>query len=119
MGEKPQSVGWNNEIKAAVRRKETAWKGVLATNDEETKERGMEAYREDTRKDKKCIIQSKKKVNEPFRREINEDVNGIRKLFWKEVSNEKRAKVESCSRVKDGSGRLAQREDEARKICII
>ena len=38
---------WNGEIKAAVRRKEAAWKGVFADIDEETKERSMEAYREE------------------------------------------------------------------------
>ena len=47
---------------------------------------------------------------------MNEDVNGNRKLFWKEVSNAKGGKVESCNRVKDGDGRLAQGEDGARKI---
>ena len=43
---------------------------------------------------------------------MNEDVNGNKKLFWKEVSNMKGGKVESCSRIKDGNGRLAQGEDE-------
>ena len=32
------------------------------------------------------------------------------------MSNAKRGKVESCSRVKNGNGRLAQGEDKARKI---
>ena len=41
-----KSVGWNDEIKAAVKRKEAAWKGVWAASDEETKERCMEVYRE-------------------------------------------------------------------------
>ena len=85
---------------------------VMAASDEETKERCMEAYREKKRKVKKCIIQSKKKVNEQFGRKMNEDVNGNRKLFWKEVSNVKRGKVESCSRIKDGNGRLKQGEDK-------
>ena len=76
----------------------------------------MEVYREEKRKVRRCIIQSKKKVNEQFGRKINEDVNRNRKLFWKEVSNAKGGKVETCSRVKDGNGRLAQWEDEARKI---
>ena len=43
VGERIQSVWWNDEIKATVRRKEAAWKGVLAASDEETKERYMEA----------------------------------------------------------------------------
>ena len=37
-GEKnPKSVWWNNEVKAAVRRKEAAWKEVLAASNEEEK----------------------------------------------------------------------------------
>ena len=40
----------------------------------------------------------------------------IGNCFWKEVSNAKGGRVESCSRVKDGNGRTAQGEDEPRKI---
>ena len=47
---------------------------------------------------------------------MNEEVNENRKLFWKEVSNVKGGKVESCSIIKEGNGRLAQGEDEVRKI---
>ena len=47
---------------------------------------------------------------------MNEDMNGNRKLFSKEVSNAKGGKMDSCSRVRDGNGRLAQGEDGARKI---
>ena len=47
---------------------------------------------------------------------MNEDVTGNKKLFWKEVSKAKGEKVESCSRINDGKGRLAQGEDDARKI---
>ena len=93
---------WNNEIKVAVRRRE-----VLAASDEEAKEKCMGAYREEKRKVKRCIYQSKKKVNEQFGKKMNEDVNGNRKLFWK---------VESCSRIKDGNRRLAQVKDDVRKI---
>ena len=45
-GKNPKSVWWNDEIKAAVRRKEDAWKRVLAASDEENKERCMEVYRD-------------------------------------------------------------------------
>ena len=67
-------------------------------------------YREENRKVKMCIYQTKKKVNEQFGRQMNEDVNGNRKLFWKEVSDAKGGKVESYSRIKNGNGRLAQGE---------
>ena len=80
---------------------------MLAASDEEAKERCMEAYKKEKRKVKRCIYQSKK-----FGRKMNEDVTGNRKLFWQEVSNVKGGKVESCSRIKDGNGRLAQGKDE-------
>ena len=89
---------------------------MWAVSGEETKERCMKAYREKKRKVKRCIIQSEKKVNEQFGIKINEDVKGNRKLFWKKVSNAKRGKMESCSRIKEENGRLTQREDEVRKI---
>ena len=63
-GKNPKSECWNEEIKAAVRRKEV----LVAASDEETKERGMEAYKEEKRKVKRCINQRKKKVNEQFGR---------------------------------------------------
>ena len=79
-GKNQEGVWWNEEIKAAVRRKEASWKGVLAASDEDTRERCMEAYIEEKRKVTRCIIQSKKQ--EQFGRKVNEDVNGNRKLFW-------------------------------------
>ena len=47
---------------------------------------------------------------------MNEDVNGKKKLFWKEMGNAKGGKVERYSRIKDGNGMLAQGDDKARKI---
>ena len=49
-GKNPNGVLWNNEIQAAVRRKEAAWKEVLAASNEEASERCMEVYREEKRK---------------------------------------------------------------------
>ena len=63
---------------------------------------------------KGVYIRAKRKVNEQFGR--NMDVNGNRKLFWKEVRYVKGGKVESCSRIKDGNRRLAQGEDEVQRI---
>ena len=45
-------------------------------------------------------------MNEQFRRKIHQDVYGSRKLFWKEVKR----KVESCSIIKNGNGRLGEYE---------
>ena len=43
---------------------------------------------------------------------MNEDVNGNRKLFWKEVNHVKGGKVENCNGIKGGNGRLAQIEEK-------
>ena len=51
MGEKTQSVWWNDEIKAAVRRKEAAWKVMLAASNEDPKEK----CKEEKTKVKMCI----------------------------------------------------------------
>ena len=61
---------------------------------------------------------SVKKVNEQFGGKINEDINRNKKFFWKEVSNAKGGKVESCSRIKDGNGRLAQGEEGSEKDLV-
>ena len=61
------------------------------------------------------IYQSKNEVNEQFGRKLNQDVNGNRKLFWK-VTNEKEGKMERCSGIKDGNGRLELGEVEVRRI---
>ena len=47
----PKTVLYNDEVKAAVRRKEAAWKGVLATSDKKAKKKKkcMEAYGEEKR----------------------------------------------------------------------
>ena len=77
----------------------------MAACNEDAKERCKEVYREEKRKVKMYIYQSKKKVNKLLVRKMNEDVNGNRKLFWKEVSDAKGGKVESCSRIKDENWR--------------
>ena len=49
---------------------------------------------------------------------MNEDVTGSRKLFRKEVINAKEEKVDICSRIKDGNGRLVQGEEEWRRLKV-
>ena len=59
-----------------------------------------------------CIYQSKKEVQEQFGRKMNQDVNGNRILFWKEVSKENGGKVQNSNRIKKGNGRLVLEEAE-------
>ena len=74
---------WNYEVKAAVRRKEDTWKEELTASDEKARGRCMEVYREEKRKLKRCIYQSKMEVNEQFGRRTNQYVTGNMKLFLK------------------------------------
>ena len=115
-GNNPKSVWWNDEVKAADKRKEAAWKEVLGARDEYAKERCRKAYKEEKRKVKIFIYQSKKEVNEQFRRKMNQDVKENRKLFWKEVSKENGGKVKISERIKDENDWLALEKPEVRMI---
>ena len=88
MGRKnPKSMWWNDEVKAAVRRKELLgrrfWQLVMKRQKKDVWKRT------EKKKVKRCIYRCKKKGNEQFGRKMNEHVNGNRKLFWKEVRNAK------------------------------
>ena len=65
---------------------------------------------------KTCIYKSKKEVNEQFRRKMNHDVSGKRKLFWREVTKVNGGKVKRCSKIKDGNRRLVLGVEELQKI---
>ena len=63
----------------------------------------------------KGLYQSTKEVNEQYGRKINQDVDGNRKLFWKEGNKMKGWKVETCSRIKDGNGKQTLGEDKYKR----
>ena len=54
-GKNRNSVWWNNEVKAVVKRTEVVCNELLVASDKEAKERCMKAYREEKRKVKRCI----------------------------------------------------------------
>ena len=68
---------------------------MLAASNEETKERLVEVYREEKRKVKRCIYQSKKKANKQFGWKMNLDGNGNRNCFGRRcvMRKEKRWRV--------------------------
>ena len=89
------------------------WKEMLGARNEDAKERCLEVYKEEKRKVKKCIYQSKEEVQKQFGRKMNQDVNGNRKLFWKEVSKANGGNVENNNKI---NGRLVLEEAEVQKI---
>ena len=75
----------------------------MGDKDEETKKKMYESLqRRKNNTQKLYIYHNKMKVNEQFGRKMNQDVDGNRKYFWNELSNEKGGKVESCSRMEMG-----------------
>ena len=66
----------------------------------------MESYKGENRKVKRCVYQ----------KEVNEDMNRNKKLFWKEVSQVNGWKVENCNRTKNRNGKLTLGKDEAQRI---
>ena len=115
-GGNPKSGRCNDELRDAVKRKEDAWKKVLGASDDCARERCLEVYKAEKRKVKRCIYQSKRKVKEQIGRKMNQDLNGNRKLFWKDVSKGNGGKVENSNRIKDGNGRLILEEAEVQRI---
>ena len=63
-GKNPESVWWNDEVKAEVERKEAVRKDEMGARDETAIERCMEAYKREKRKIKRLIYLSKKEVND-------------------------------------------------------
>ena len=90
--------------------------GGVGARDEDARGRYLEVYKGEKRKVKRYINQSKEEVQEQFGRKMNQDVNGNRKLFWKEVSKANGGKVENSNRIKDGNGRLVLEEAEVQMI---
>ena len=60
-GKNPKCVWWDDEVKAAVRRKEAAWREVLTASDEESREICMKAYIVEKKMAKRCTYSIKKK----------------------------------------------------------
>ena len=88
----------------------------MEARDEDVRERCLEVYKEQKRKVKRFIYQSKEEVQQQIGRKMNQDMNGNVKLSWKEVSMANGGKVENSKRINDGNGRLALEETEVRRI---
>ena len=55
-GGEPKIVCWNDQVKAAVKRKEDTWKEVLGVRDEDAREMCLEVYKEEKRKVKRVHL---------------------------------------------------------------
>src|SRR5678815_2860189 len=76
------SEWWNEEVIQAVKSKKEAWLNVLKANDEVSKERCLELYKEEKRNAKRCTRKRKEEVNEQFGRRMNGDIQGNRTVSY-------------------------------------
>src|SRR5678816_1679135 len=110
------SEWWNEEVKKAVKNKKEAWLNVLKANDEVSKERCLEFYKEEKRNTKRCIRRRKQEVNEQFGRRMNEDIQGNRKLFWKEARKVKNENKGNLLRIMNRDGAFVTDEMDVRGV---
>ena len=59
----PKSMWLNDQVKAAVKRKEDGWKEILGARDEDVQERCLEVYKEEKRKVKGAFIKERRSYN--------------------------------------------------------
>ena len=86
---------------------------VLGARDEDAKEKFLEVNKEERERLKGAFIKVRSRGKNSLEgRCMNQDVNGNRKLLWKEVSKANGGKVKNSNRIKDGNGRLALEEAE-------
>ena len=69
------------------------WEQIKQAMMESARERCLEVYKQEKKKIKRYIYQSKKEVHEQFRKKMNHDVNRNMKLFRKELSKASGGKV--------------------------
>src|SRR5678816_3272894 len=100
----------------AVKGKKEAWLNVLKANDEDSKERCLELYKEEKRNTKRCIRRRKQEVNEQFGRRMNEDIQGNRKLFWKEARKVKNENKGNLLRIMNRDGAFVTHEMDVRGV---
>src|SRR5678815_1288391 len=110
------SEWWNEEVMKAVKGKKEAWLNVLKANDEVSKERCLELYKEEKRNTKRCIRRRKQEVNEQFGRRMNEDIQGNRKLFWKEARKVKNENKGNLLRIMNRDGAFVTDEMDVRGV---
>src|SRR5678815_67152 len=100
----------------AVKGKKESWLNVLKANDEVSRERCLELYKEEKRNTKRCICRRKEEVNKQFGRRMNGDIQGNRKLFWKEARKVKNENKGNLLRIMNRDGVFVTDEIDVRGV---
>ena len=111
----PKVCEWNYVVKSTGGRNGAVRKEILGARDEVAKKICMEAHKQVNKWSIDVYIIGEKEINEQYGRKMNQDVSG-NKLFLKKLSKIYGRNIDSQSRINDGNGSLALREDEMRRI---
>lgn len=106
---------WSEDVRSAIEKKSQAYASTLQNVSREERERRIHEYKKAKNEVKRIIKRSKREANENFGKKLSQDVNGNRKLFWKEVKKVKNEGKESCMGVKGKNGRVLVSETEIKE----
>ena len=79
--ERKRGEWWNYKVKSAILQKRKVFEQWLQIRSE----KAFDRYREERRKVKAVVRESKRKVEDTFRTNLGQNFEGNRKMFWKEV----------------------------------
>ena len=118
VGRKKGNAWWTEEVREVLREKRDAYKKTLERNVPEiVRSERRRKYLECKRRVKQVIDESKKRVDEEFGRQLSEKYKEDKRLYWKEVKNERERETNGSrggGEVKDVDGMIL-REKEAVK----
>ena len=109
-GKKRGNTWWSEEVKEAVGKKREAYKKTLERNvTERVRNERKRVYAECKRRVKQVIQESKRRMDENFGRQLSEKFKEDKRLYWKEVKNERRREMNESNdtkEVNDENGRI-------------
>jgi hypothetical protein len=114
-GKKRESaLWWNQSVEEVVKEKKRVYLSMIAATGSERK-RLYEVYKEQKRRVKVAVKESKAKVKEDFEKKMESDFESNKKLFWKWVKNTRSVKNENACGVRAGNGDLIWNDEEGRE----
>ena len=105
------SEWWDEELKQKVAEKKRAFEEWMRVESEEAWER----YRNIKREVKRSVRESKRRANNRWGRRLTSNFSENKKMFWKEVKQQRKEGGKREETVKDRNGQLLTKEDEVNR----
>lgn len=116
IGTKMHNGGWlSNDVRDVIKLKHKAYMLTLYNKDAETR-RSVNPYMDIMKEAKILIIRSKGKANKKFGRKMNDNLNGNNEWVWREMRKARNQQKNTCTNIKDVSGRVLVNDDDKGKM---